>query len=151
MGTTHKEVNLFILLVTSNNHFFLQTERKHTSNLLESDPRLCLERGHLFDHLEYISHLFDRDHLLIPLTKTKIAHSLNGLLQVGLLEGFNVDVAFQTFNSYYRFDLQGLGECTREKKIRSFNIIQLICNLQNSTKCYNLNNEQHLILQDVVF
>lgn len=71
----------------------------HLSNVifvdasLEADPGLRLQVGHLLHHLEYIGHLLNRHHLLVPVAKPQVAHTFNGLLHMGLFVGLHIDVA----------------------------------------------------------
>lgn len=75
---------------------------------LQADPGLGLEICHLFNNLQYIGHLFDGDHLLVPEAHAQVSHSFYGSLHMGLLVRLHIDVAFDMLRSNHRLDLERL-------------------------------------------
>lgn len=75
---------------------------------LQTDPGLGLQVGDLLDHLQDVRHLFDGNHLLVPEAHPQVADALDGRLDVRLLVGLHVDVAFDVIGRHHRLDLQRL-------------------------------------------
>lgn len=68
---------------------------------LQPHPRLGLEVGDLFDHLEDVSHLLDGDHLLVPQAHPEVADAFDGRLDVRLLVRLHVDVALDVVGRHH--------------------------------------------------
>ena len=92
---------LLVYLITSNIYVvdLSQIIFKHSS--FTSNPLFSLEPGLLLDNPHHVRHLLDGNHLLLVDSHPQVGDAINGRLDVGLLEGFNVDVSLDMLRSNY--------------------------------------------------
>lgn len=104
---------------------------------LQSDPRFRFQDGGLLDDPEYVGHLFDGDHLLLPLTVSEVTDPGDGLLDVSLFVRLHVDHPLDSLGGHHGFDLERL----KAKRIQSevdISLATVLARTQSELASYKL-------------
>lgn len=104
---------------------------------LQSDPGFWFQDGRLLDDPEYVSHLFDGDHLLLPLTVSEIADPCDGLLDVGLFVRLHVDHPLDSLGGDHGFDLEWLKTKSTQSEV-DISLATVLARTQSELVSYKL-------------